>query len=269
MEVLISQFVSDEEMDLSHFQNSKMQLAFFKRKTFWEFDHEYFLKRLKENNILIRSIHAPATDVYHQANNEFIRTLERIKSTYNIEVITLHPQRGERRQAKSNYRKLEQRIKELGLILAYETFEEEAMDRKWISQLDDMHRYFDVLKFPFLAVTYDFTHSTYERSLEEVSAYNNKIQVIHLSDALRDRPLDRNEFHQHLPLGYGDYRVEEFIELLIEINYKHFIVLEYHPQYSHLLQGDAAALEAYLRGDKEPLRAILRKRAKNRKTVDA
>lgn len=268
MEVLVSLFVSDENMDLTDYKDTKMQLAFFKRKTFWNFDHEKFLKRLIENNIIVKSIHAPAADVYHQANDEFINTLEKIKKIYNINIITIHPQRGDKRQAKSNYKKLEQKIKDLNIILAYETFEEEAVNRKWISQLEDMHKYFDVLKYSFLGITYDFTHSTYEKSIDEVKKYNQKIKVIHLSDALRNRPLDMNEFHQHLPLGSGDYKVVEFLDLLLDIKYKSFIVIEYHAEYSHLLKQDSEALKKYIKGDKESLLTILKERSKNRHTVD-
>ncbi|MCG8571105.1 MAG: sugar phosphate isomerase/epimerase [Spirochaetes bacterium] len=260
MEILISRFVSDENMDLSLFTDSAMQVAFFQRKVFRNFDHSRFNKRLKDHQISVRSIHAPATDVYHQANNEFMDMLQTIIDIYQVNTITIHPQRGEKKQAKRYYQKLEEEIKKMGIILAYETFEEEAVNRKWISQLEEMHKYFDVLKFPFLGITYDFTHSTYEKSLEEVSRYHEKIKVVHLSDAKKDKPLDMNEYHQHLPLGSGDYKVIKFIDLLLNIKYQHFVVLEYHPEYDHLLKTDAQALQDYILGNQEPLLEIIEQR---------
>lgn len=268
MEVLISRFMSDSDDNLEQFEDSDMQVAFFQRRVFKDFNHEYFYKRLMEHNIRVRSIHAPAMDVYHQANNEFLNTLEIIKNVYKVKVITIHPQRGEKKQAKNYYRKLEEQIKAMDIILAYETFEKEAMNKKWITQVGEMHEYFDALKMPFLGVTYDFTHSEYHTNVEEVKKYNDKIYVIHLSDALRDKPLDPNEFHQHLPLGYGNYRVLEFIDALIEINYQHFVVLEYHPEYDHLLKNDARVLKKYLAGDKQELIELIEERHKQKCCID-
>lgn len=264
MEVMISRFISDKDMDLSIFNGSKMQVSFFQRSTFREFDHPYFYRRLLENNINIMSIHAPAADVYHYKDNEFINMLKTIKDIYKVKIITIHPQRGDKKEAKGHFERLEEVINEMDIILAYETFEKEAMNKKWISQLEEMHHYFDLLKFPFLGITYDFTHSTYEENIEEFKKYYEKIYVIHLSDALRNKPLDSNEYHQHLPLGYGDYRVVEFLDLIIEVNYAHFIVLEYHPEYDHLLKNDAFAVEEYLKGNKEILLSILEERKKMR-----
>lgn len=268
MEVLVSRFIEDPEMDLSPFAGSAMQLAFFKRSTFASVDHPRLASRLREEGISVRSVHAPAADVWHSRGGEFIATLRTIKECYGVEVITVHPQRGDKAGARSRFRELEAEIRELGVVLAYETFEKEMMDRKWVSQVEEMHRCFDAFEYPFLRVTYDFTHSTYEENVEEVALYNDRIQVIHLSDALRDRPLDPNEFHQHLPLGYGDYRVVEFLELLARIGYGHFIVLEYHPEYDHLLRGDAEAVRAFFEGDGTPLAALLGERRAAKATRD-
>jgi sugar phosphate isomerase/epimerase len=268
MNILISRFVTDPQMDLSDFKDSSMQVAFFQRKVFQEFDHELFYKRLIEHNIKIESIHAPAADIYHQKDNEFFNMLNIIKNIYKVKIITLHPQRGHRDQAREHFIRFEEEIKNTGLILAYETFEKEAINKKWISQLEDMHNYFDLLKFPFLGITYDFTHSTYEENIEEVTKYNEKIYIIHLSDALKDRPLDANEYHQHLPLGYGNYRVIEFLDLLIKIKYNHIIVLEYHPEYDALLKTDSHALTEYFNGNKNLLKNLIEERHKIKHTRD-
>jgi sugar phosphate isomerase/epimerase len=257
VEVLISRFIDDENMDLRPFEGADMQVAFYQRKVFHSIDHRVLSARLRDSGISVKSVHAPATDVFHRKGEEFVSILRTIKEAYGVEVITVHPQKGDKAGALSHFRELEGEISALGVVLAYETFEKEMMDVKWVSQVEEMHRCFDAFAYPFLRVTYDFTHSSYEESVEEVAANNSKIQVVHLSDALRDRPLDPNEFHQHLPLGYGDYRVLEFLELLERIGYAHFLVLEYHPEYDALLRGDAAAVAAWFAGDRKPLTDIV------------
>jgi sugar phosphate isomerase/epimerase len=265
MEVLISRFIDDENMDLRPFEGANMQVAFYQRKVFHSINHRFLSARLRDNGISVKSVHAPATDVFHRKGDEFISILRTIKEVYGVEVITVHPQKGDKESALSHFRELEEEIRSLGVVLAYETFEKEMMDVKWVSQVEEMHRCFDAFAYPFLRVTYDFTHSSYEESIEEVAANNSRIQVVHLSDALRDRPLDPNERHQHLPLGYGDYRVLEFLELLERIGYEHFLVLEYHPEYDGLLRGDASAVAAWFRGDKDPLRVIINERREERR----
>ena len=263
--VLISRFVDDPLMDLSFFEGSSMQVAFYKRSVFRYFDHKLFVRRLDEAGIRVESVHAPAMDVYHQANNEFMTTLKTIRDVYGVRVITIHPQRGDKRQAKAYYRKLDGDIREMDIVLAYETFEKEAMETKWISQLKEMHEYFDLMAFPFLGITYDFTHGDWATMMDEVRAYHRKIEVIHFSDALQNRPVDKNEYHQHLPLGSGDFPVLPFLGLLGELGYGRFIVLEYHPHNDRLLRGDAAALEKYISGDREEFLSLLEERTAMRK----
>ncbi|MBN2511022.1 MAG: TIM barrel protein [Spirochaetales bacterium] len=258
--VLVSRFVEDPMMDLSLFEGTAMQVAFYRRRVFRYFDHRLFKQRLHDAGIQVESVHAPAMDVYHQANDEFMTTLRTIREVYGVEVITIHPQRGDKRQARAYYRKLDREIRAMGITLAYETFEKEAMNTKWISQLKEMHEYFDLMDFPFLGITYDFTHGDSLTMMDEVRMYHRKIQVIHLSDALSRRPLDGNEYHQHLPLGRGDYPVEQFLDLLTGLGYRHFVVLEYHPCNDHLLRHDAAAVDGYLHGEREGLLAILEQR---------
>lgn len=257
MEILVSRFVEDPDMDLSPFAGAAMQIAFYKRKTFHSIDHRRLSARLRDHGIAVRSVHAPAADVYHRAGDEFITVLRTIREAYGVEVVTVHPQKGTKETARAHLDELEEEIRNLGLILAYETFERETMNVKWVSQVEEMHRCFDAFEHPFLRVTYDFTHSAYEDNVEEVAVWNDRIQVIHLSDALRERPLDPNERHQHLPLGYGDYRVTEFLRLLDDIKYDHFIVLEYHPEFDGLLRGDADAVAAWFRGDRSRLETLL------------
>lgn len=252
MKVLASLFVESADDDLSPVAGLPIQLAFWKRSTFRTFDHARLLARLAEHGVTVASVHAPAADIYHSHGDEFITMLETIKRTYNVRVITVHPQRGERRQAKALYRKMEERIRELDVVIAYETFESAHDDRKWITQVEDMHRLLDALKYPFLGVTYDFTHADAAKALPELRHFRKHIHAIHMSDAREGMPLDPNEKHQHLALGCGDFPVLEFLDLLQETGYEDFLILEYLPQYRELLREDTLALTRYVAGDKAP-----------------
>ena len=260
MDVLASHFVDDVNDDLSHIQGLPIQLAFYKRATFKGFDHEFFLSRLEENNITVKSIHAPAADVYHHHGDEFINMLGTIKKHYGVKIITVHPQRGQKRHARNLYGKIEDRIRELDVVIAYETFESIHDERKWITQVEDMHRYFDAMKFNFLGVTYDFTHSESPRNIKEIRHFHRRIHAVHLSDARSDMPLDPNEKHQHLPLGEGNYHVLDFLDVLTEIKYQGLIILEYLPKYRHLLKGDTLLMQDYTMGRRGPFLAVYHKR---------
>lgn len=256
MEVLLSKFIEDPDQSLEYISGHSIQLAFYKRKTFRFFNHKEFKRKLQALDIRVASVHAPAADIYHTTNDEFINMLKLIKEEYNVSVLTLHPQRGERRQAKSHFKKLARQIKELGIVLAYETFEGEDVKKKWIYQLEDMHQYFNLLNHPFLGITYDFAHASKERAIEEVRKFKDKIKIIHFSDALSRMPEESEEHHQHLPLGQGEYPVLEFLDMLIEIDYKGYLILEYWDQYHHLLKEDYRALTEYIGGNKEPFLKI-------------
>lgn len=251
MTLLGSLFVESPDDDLTAIEGLPIQLSFYKRATFRHFDHNRMLHRLKDNGITVESVHAPAADIYHSHGDEFIRMLQTISEIYGVKVITVHPQRGERRQARALYKKIEDRIREMKIIIAYETFETIHDKRKWISQLEDMHRYFDALKFPFLGVTYDFTHSEADKCISEIRHFHKHIHAIHFSDARSDLPLDPNEKHQHLALGYGNFPVIDFLENLRKVNYQGYLILEYLPAYLHLLQEDFSSLQAYLHGNRD------------------
>jgi sugar phosphate isomerase/epimerase len=189
--------------------------------------------------------------------------LTTIRDVYGVRVITVHPQRGPRRHARSLYRKIEERIAALDIIIAYETFEKHHEDRKWISQVEDMHDYFDALKLPFLGVTYDFTHSENPRNLQEVRHFHRRIHAVHFSDARSDRPLDDNEKHQHLALGYGDYAVLEFLQVLQDVGYAGFLILEYLPAYREYLRGDVELLDGYIQNGDPRFVEVVDERRKN------
>ena len=251
MKILGSLFVASPDDDLSTISGLPIQLSFYKRSTFRNFNHTRMLKNLDDNGITVESVHAPAADIYHSHGDEFLSMLQTIRETYGVRVITVHPQRGDRRQAKALYKKVEEQIKKMDIIIAYETFEEIHEERKWISQIEDMHRYFDALKFPFLGVTYDFTHSDAARSISEIRHFHKHIHAVHFSDARSDLPLDPNEKHQHLALGYGNFPVLDFLSTLQKVEYKGYLILEYLPVWQHLLREDYEALQQYIRGSRE------------------
>jgi len=87
----------------------------------------------------------------------------------------------------------------------------------------------------------------------EIRHFNLKIHIVHFSDARSDKPLDPNEKHQHLALGYGNYQVLEFLDTLIKIGFQGFLVIEYLPRFHHLLIQDTLLIKSYINGDKQPL----------------
>ena len=254
MEVLLSKFIEDPDHDLTQLSDSPIQLAFYRRKTFRDFDHQGFKANLARHNIRVESVHAPAADIYHSANNEFINTLKTIKKHYGVRLITIHPQRGQRRQAKAYFKKMREILESLDIILAYETFEGEEAEKKWIYQLRDMHNYFCLLDYPFLGITYDFAHGQGEAGIREVEDYSDLVRIIHFSDALKEMPPEPEEHHQHLPLGMGEYPVIPFLDMLMKIGFKGYLIIEYWDQYHHLLKKDARAVNDYIRGKRSPCR---------------
>lgn len=249
MKLLASLFIETPEDDLGNISGLPVQLAFYKRSTFRKFSHQHLLQRLMEQRITVESVHAPAADIYHSHGDEFINMLQTIRDTYNVRVITVHPQRGDRRQAKALYNRIEERIKELDIIIAYETFEPIHEERKWITQVEDMQRCFDALHLPFLGVTYDFTHAEPKKTAGEIRHFHKHIHAIHFSDARSDLPLDPDEKHQHLAPGFGNFPVMDFLNILQKIEYKGFLILEYLPAYQHLLHEDFAALQQFILGE--------------------
>ncbi|MEM2925816.1 MAG: TIM barrel protein [Methanocellales archaeon] len=185
---------------------------------------------LRELNIKVCSVHAPTIDVFDE---DFLDVLRFIKREYEVELISLHPQRGNRELAMAKLSELAGEINEIGVILAYENFPSSSY--KWIARARDMYSAFNM---PFLKLTYDTSHAEVENSLSEVEFCLRKIEAIHLSDQIKG--------DEHLPIGTGRYPVFELLSLLKVKQYSGCIVLEYMPWYEELLREDVKKVEAFL-----------------------
>jgi sugar phosphate isomerase/epimerase len=231
MKVLASKFVYSNDYDFSNFADLGIQLSFYKKKQFFSIDHCKLRQKLEELNIKVFSVHAPTIDVLDE---EFLDVLKFIKEEYEVDLISIHPQRGNKEMALAKFKELTREIVEIGVTLAYENFSMES--NKWIASARDMYSAFNE---HFLKLTYDTSHADVESSLNEVELCLSKIEVIHLSDQIKG--------DEHLPIGAGKYPVFELLSLLKAKQYSGYIVLEYMPWYEKQLRGDIEKVEAFLK----------------------
>ncbi|MEM2925050.1 MAG: sugar phosphate isomerase/epimerase family protein [Methanocellales archaeon] len=229
--VLASKFIYSNDYDLSNLAELKIQLSFYKKKQFFSIDHHQLKQRLKELDIEICSVHAPTIDVFDE---DFLEVLRFIKNEYGVQLISIHPQRGDREKALARLGELAEDIIDLGVILAYENFPRSS--NKWIASARDM---FNTFNMQFLKLTYDTSHAIVEDSLSEVELCLSKIEIIHLSDQIKG--------DEHLPIGMGVYPVGELLSLLKRKQYSGYIVLEYMPWYEKLLREDVKKIEWILK----------------------
>ncbi|MCX7661550.1 MAG: sugar phosphate isomerase/epimerase [Candidatus Omnitrophica bacterium] len=236
MEILVSKFIYPKDLaciekTFSHYKNINLQLAFFSRKDFLFLDHKKIKKVCDDLNINIPTVHAPCVDVF---DNQFLEILSLIKKIYNVKVISIHPQRGERTEALKRLKEISFLIKELDLILAYENFPQKLSFRKWICLVQEMYNFFDL---DFLKITFDTSHlDNTQEVISEFRKAKDRIQVIHLSD--------KNNNQTHLPLGEGNLCYQAFLDYLKEIEFKGFLVLEYLNTYENKLIKDYFRLKS-------------------------
>lgn len=268
MEVLSSLLVDDPQLDLKDYAHSSVLLSFTQRKEFHAFPHGEFLQKLRLQGIRVRALHAPPLDVFNLGEGEFKSTLLTARDVYQAELVTLHPQRGHQETSREHFHQLEKDVEELGLLLAYESYEREVPGQSWKTQLEDFHRWFDLFSNPRFKVTYDFVRAPRTEDWADLQRNLEQVEVIHFSDALRDKPVDLNQRHEHLPLGYGNFKVLDFVDFLREAGYDRFLVLDYHGAYKSLEKSDAQALRDYWEGREDPLLEILDDRASHRKKED-
>ena len=122
MQILCSQFIDpgrDHEETFKKYHSLDMQLSFFYRHEFFDFDHDKVLNIIKKNKINIKSVHAPTTEIY---SKDFFPILETIKEKYKVKIITIHPQKGDKEEVLKLFNENSEKIKKLEIILAYEIF---------------------------------------------------------------------------------------------------------------------------------------------------
>jgi len=228
MQILASKFIYPEyniEEALKPFENTAIQLSFFKKSDFGQFNHQHIKDTCISLNIDVPTIHAPTIDVFDE---EFIEIIEKIKKVYNMGVISIHPQKGDFNSAMAKLKEYAKTLEDLNVILAYENFPSSAGRRKWIHLPKDMYNKFEL---PFLKLTFDTSHlDNPANCIEEFDAVCDKVEIIHLSDY--------NKGKQHQPLGTGCVPYEKFLRQLKDKKFSGFVVVEYMPEYEGRLVGD-------------------------------
>ncbi|MEW6069198.1 MAG: TIM barrel protein [Candidatus Thermoplasmatota archaeon] len=239
MNLLISKFIYPEDMDrieqvLKSFSDLAIQLAFFKRADFMNFDHLKIKECASQLNISIPIIHAPTCDVFHE---NFINILKTIKEIYKVKIISIHPQRGVVEEALKKLEELKNKILALDIILAYENFyPTKHAKEKWIYLPEDMYERF---ASPNLKITYDCAHTLVDdNTLEKFEKILDKVEVVHLSN--------RSGGREHLPIEQGEFPIFGLLDILSRKNFQGYIVLEYMPEYEFKLFEDLEKVKKYI-----------------------
>lgn len=207
------------------FSGFPIQLAFFQRRDFLTMEHKKIKDCCDELKIDIISVHFPTVDVFH---DDFLDTLKIIHQTYNVNIITIHPQKCEREIALGLLRKYAQQISDRHIVLAYENFPAFTANRKWINSVKDMYTLFDL---PFLRITFDTSHlDKPNQAFDELQSVIDKVAVVHLSD--------KKDKKGHLPIGYGAVPAREILRYLDSIKFSGPVVLEYLSKYTTQLIDD-------------------------------
>lgn len=236
MQILASKFIYPSDQEnltevLSPFRNMGIQLSFFQKGDFLRMNHASIKEVCNFLGIEISTVHAPTVDVF---NHDFLKIMGEIKSVYNVNLITIHPQKGENISAISKLEEYAKAIEDLNITLAYENFPSSVGKRKWIYLPKEMFLKFDL---SFLRLTFDTSHLDSPKDcVEEFDVVADKVAIVHLSDSLgRD---------QHQPLGTGCVPYKQFMRYLKDIDFQGPVVIEYMPEYKDRLIEDVGRLLA-------------------------
>lgn len=234
MQICASKFIYHEDLEnlgevLAPFKNLPVQLSFFEKRDFLLLDHDLIKKTSISLNISIISVHAPTVDVFHQ---EFLPIIEMIKKTYNNNLITIHPQKGEGIVALTKLKECGSLLQNMKVILAYENFPSSVSKRKWIYLPKEMCMKFDE---SFLRLTFDTSHlDNPSDCIEEFETVADKVAVVHLSDS--------DGRNQHQPLGTGNVPYKAFLRYLQNYNFQGPVVIEYMGEFQDKLIKDVRDL---------------------------
>ena len=236
MQILASKFIylADQESlgkTLEPFKNTAIQLSFFQKRDFFQTDHEHVKEICTSFNISIQTVHAPTVDVL---NHDFMNIMEAIRNIYNINLITIHPQKGDSILAMAKLEEYANAIEDLGITLAYENFPSSVGRRKWICLPGEMYLKFEL---PFLRLTFDASHLDSPKDcIEEFDSVADKVAIVHLSD--------NDGKNQHQPLGTGNVPCRQFIRHLKDMDFQGPVVIEYMPEYQDKLIEDVRKFAA-------------------------
>ncbi len=194
-------------------------------------NHKHIKETCDSFNINIPTIHAPTVDVFH---SDFLQVIKEIKRIYNVNLISIHPQKGDSILAMAKLEEYAESIENLDIILAYENFPSSAGKKKWIHLPTEMYLRFTL---PFLKLTFDTSHLNSPKDcIEEFDAVADKVAVVHLSDTARGK--------QHQPLGTGCIPYKRFVNHLKNMGFQGPVVIEYMPEYEDRLIEDVGRLLA-------------------------
>lgn len=234
MQILASKFIYPEDQNnlteaLKPFKDTAVQSAFFKKSDFNRLNHQHIKDACAFLNIDVSTVHAPTVDVFDAG---FLEVIGKIKNIYGVNVVSIHPQKGDFNLAMNKLGEYAEVFEDLGVTLAYENFPSSAGRKKWIHLPKDMY---DKFEPPFLKLTFDTSHlDNPENCIEEFDAVCDKVAVVHLSDY--------NEGKQHQPLGTGCVPYEEFVRHLKEKRFDGFVVLEYMGEFENRVMEDLRSL---------------------------
>lgn len=236
MQILASKFIylpdqNSPEETLEPFKNTAIQLSFFQKRDFLQIDHEHVKEICISFNINIPTVHAPTVDVF---NHDFLEIMKTIRSIYSVNLITIHPQKGDSILALAKLEEHANAIQDLDITLAYENFPSAVGKRKWICLPGEMYLKFEL---PFLRLTFDTSHLDSPKDcIEEFDSVADKVAIIHLSD--------NDGRSQHQPLGTGYVPYKQFIRHLKDMDFQGPVVIEYMPEYQDRLIEDVRKLAA-------------------------
>lgn len=214
-ELLISKFINEQfEENISFFESASMQIGFFDPGRFFKYNHKNLIKRLNDNNITIKSIHAPTIDIFQE--KDFFKMLDVIRENYpGIDNITIHPGSGNPLRAYNFFEKFDDKIESYDISLLYENFDSSKKNKRWLPRARNI--YSVPIKSIFL--TYDTSHVKVGTDIvSDLEDFYPRLGMVHLSNKSKSK--------NHLPINEGEHNLSKVVNYLSK--YPGFVTLEYH-----------------------------------------
>lgn len=97
---------------------------------------------------------------------------------------------------------------------------------RWKPSMPDRKgRYLDeiiemIKDYPKIGIAYDVSHAFInDEPMEKIIEYKDRIKLFHTNDTI-------GKEDKHLPIGMGEINYKKFFEILAEINYRGFLIIE-------------------------------------------
>ncbi|MFH1395909.1 MAG: TIM barrel protein [archaeon] len=222
--------ILDNGFDLSKYQGLNIELNFYKG---FDVKHLDIRSKLNGNNIEITSVHAPTLAF---SNQNLLKVLECIKGQYGTMPMALHPTKADAIKERKALDDQAEAIQKFGLQICIENFPDPS--ERWIHKPKDLYRL--AQEFPFLGITYDFSHADeFAGPRQDLSYVADKTGIIHLSNRII-KPGEK--WQLHLPYKRGDFDLDEMLINLSDIGFKGCFVLEYDKTYEAEIIADCREL---------------------------